>query len=65
MAGIYRQDWATFREELKLLANKDYPDLQEEAREQLPLKRTVSSSSQAGQPTGGIQREAEQAKDGG
>ena len=34
-----KEDWAAFGEELKLLAGKAYPDIQEEARERLALNQ--------------------------
>ena len=37
-----KEDWAAFGEELKLLADKAYPDLQEEARERLALNQYLA-----------------------
>ena len=37
-----KEDWAVFGEELKRLADKAYPDLQEEARERLALNQYLS-----------------------
>ena len=37
-----KEDWAGFGEELKLLADKTYPDLQEEARERLALNQYLA-----------------------
>lgn len=36
------EDWAVFGEDLKLLADKAYPDLQEEAREQFALNQFLA-----------------------
>ena len=40
-----KEDWAAFGEELKLLADKAYPDLQEEARERLALNQYLARRS--------------------
>ena len=37
-----KEDWAAFGEELKLLADKAYPDLQDEARERLALNQYLA-----------------------
>jgi hypothetical protein len=36
------KDWAVFGEDLKLLADKEYSELQEEAREQFALNQFMS-----------------------